>query len=126
MAFQRPGTKAAAPVAAAAKKDDFIPSKPVATLSVKCPGEDKSQIITGLFANKDKKGNEFLSGKDKNSGTKYYVQDSKTGKKLSYSDDGKTFVELCTLEQKQGKQGPFLVGVDKEENSFFVFGKVRS
>jgi hypothetical protein len=121
MAFVRPMAKK--PEAPAAKKGEFVPSKPVATLSVQAPGEDKSQIITGLFENTNKKGEKFMSGKDKESQVKYYVQDGKQGKRLSYSDDGKTFNELCILEEKQGKQGKFLVGVDKDQNKFFVFPK---
>ena len=123
MAFMKPGTKAAAPVAAAAKKNDFIPSKPVATLSVQGAGEDKAVIITGLFENVSKKGDKFLSGKDKESGVKYFLQMGKQGEKLSYTEDGKTYIELCVVETKQGKNGPFKVGVDKENNKFLIFPK---
>ena len=53
-----------------------IPKKedgPTKLLTVRQPGAEESEIITGLFETKSKAGNIYYSGSDKEAGLRYYV-----------------------------------------------------
>ena len=86
----------------------------------------KKYRYIGLWVGQDKNGNPYLSGKDKETGIKYFVfSDDKTKeKRLCSSKEGEKIVTIGKVEKKTNDRGEFMVceGHIIIENRFYEEG----
>lgn len=123
MAFT-PTTKKSAPAATPVKKEGG--GRPLFNLKVKPSGEKDLADVTGLWESTSKAGNNYLSGKGKESDYRFMVFDSKkvTGaKELNCKKVGSTgkMDKLCVLTAKEGKSGETYFVGEHDGNQYYLF-----
>lgn len=111
----------AAPVVAGGKG-----SRPAFNLKVKVGDSKETVAVTGLWEQTSKKGVNYISGLDKESGIRYMIFDSKQvegGKELRCKEgQNGELVSICSLEPKTSKQGSaYFTGKSAQGDTFFVF-----
>lgn len=124
MAFT-PTTKKSS-VAATSSAPKAVGGRPLFNLKVKPNGEKDLSDVTGLWESTSKAGNNYLSGKGKESDYRFMVFDSKKvqgAKELSCKKVGSTgkMDKLCVLTAKEGKSGETYFVGEHDGNQYYLF-----